>query len=69
MGRKTYESIPPKFRPLPGRHNLVLSRAPDFAPPGVLRSGSFEQALAALERLPDLDQVFVASKQVRLGHR
>lgn len=26
MGRKTYESIPEKFRPLPGRRNIVLSR-------------------------------------------
>ena len=27
MGRKTYESIAPKFRPLAGRRNVVLSRA------------------------------------------
>lgn len=27
MGRKTWESIPPKFRPLPGRRNLVISRS------------------------------------------
>lgn len=26
MGRKTWESLPAKFRPLPGRHNIVLSR-------------------------------------------
>jgi dihydrofolate reductase len=27
MGRKTYESLPQKFRPLPNRHNIVLSRS------------------------------------------
>jgi len=27
MGRKTYESIPKKFRPLPGRLNIILSRS------------------------------------------
>lgn len=29
MGRKTYESIPDRFRPLPGRKNLVITRNPD----------------------------------------
>jgi dihydrofolate reductase len=32
MGRKTYESIPAKFRPLPGRRNLVISSNPECAP-------------------------------------
>lgn len=27
MGRKTYESLPAKFRPLPNRHNIVISRS------------------------------------------
>ena len=30
MGRRNYESIPHKFRPLPGRPNIVLSRNPDY---------------------------------------
>lgn len=33
MGRKTWESIPEKFRPLPGRLNIVLTRSsPDSLP-------------------------------------
>ena len=32
MGRKTWESIPAKFRPLAGRRNIVLSRSSDFKP-------------------------------------
>ena len=30
MGRKTYESLPPKVRPLPNRHTIVLTRNPDY---------------------------------------
>jgi dihydrofolate reductase len=30
MGRKTWESLPPRFRPLPGRMNIVISRSSDF---------------------------------------
>jgi len=34
MGRKNYESLPLKFRPLPNRTNLVVSRKEDFEAPG-----------------------------------
>jgi dihydrofolate reductase len=34
MGRLTWESLPAKFRPLPGRRNLVLTRQPGWAAPG-----------------------------------
>jgi len=27
MGRKTYDSLPAKFKPLPQRHNIVVSRS------------------------------------------
>ena len=33
MGRKTYESIPSKFRPLPDRKNIILTRDLDYEVP------------------------------------
>ena len=42
MGRKTYQSI---GKPLKDRTNIVITRDPDFAVPGVLRAASFEDAL------------------------
>lgn len=33
MGRKTWESIPEKFRPLPNRKNIVITTQTDFAAP------------------------------------
>jgi dihydrofolate reductase len=45
MGRRTWESFPPRFRPLPGRTNIVLSRDPGFDPEGGLRAGDLDAAL------------------------
>jgi dihydrofolate reductase len=45
MGRKTWDSLPPKFRPLPGRLNVVVSRQPDWQAPGALGAGSVAQAV------------------------
>jgi dihydrofolate reductase len=48
MGRKTWESIPERYRPLPGRTNVVVTRQADYAlPAGVERAVSLESALAA----------------------
>ncbi len=46
MGRKTWESLPPRFRPLPGRRNIVVTRQPDFAAPGAELANSLEAGLA-----------------------
>jgi dihydrofolate reductase len=46
MGRKTWESLPPAFRPLPGRRNLVLSRNPEFLAPAAEVVADLEAALA-----------------------
>ena len=52
MGRKTYESIPPKFRPLPGWLNIVLSRAPGFEVENALASHP-DVAQCAVIGVPD----------------
>lgn len=45
MGRKTWQSLPPRFRPLPGRRNIVISRQADYAAPGAEVADSLENAL------------------------
>jgi dihydrofolate reductase/thymidylate synthase len=61
MGRKTWESIPAKFRPLPGRLNIVLSsRAGLELPGGVVLAGSLDDALERLRGLgAGVGRVFV----------
>ena len=49
MGRKTWDSLPPRFRPLPGRSNIVVTRQADWqaepASDQVLRAASLSEAL------------------------
>ncbi|MBO2557943.1 type 3 dihydrofolate reductase [Shewanella algae] len=51
MGRKTFESI---GCPLPGRHNIVISRQSDYAPEGVTRVSSFKEAVEAAGNCEEL---------------
>jgi dihydrofolate reductase len=46
MGRKTWESLPPKFRPLPGRLNVVVTRQADWTADGAVVAHSLEAACA-----------------------
>ncbi|MDU0344163.1 dihydrofolate reductase [Microbacterium sp. KSW2-29] len=45
MGRRTWESLPPRFRPLPGRRNIVVTRSDAWAAEGAERAGSLDEAL------------------------
>lgn len=51
MGRRTWESIPPKFRPLPNRLNIILTRsaATSSFGEGTLVASSLEDALSKLD--------------------
>jgi dihydrofolate reductase len=44
MGRKTWESLPPKFRPLPGRLNIVITRQTNWHAASAQTANSIEQA-------------------------
>jgi dihydrofolate reductase len=45
MGRRTWDSLPARFRPLPGRRNIVVTRDPRWSADGAERAGSVAAAL------------------------
>ena len=49
MGRKTWESLPPRFRPLPDRRNVVITRQPNYLAVGAIVTSSPCSALALLK--------------------
>ena len=62
MGRKTWFSIPERFRPLRNRINIVLSTSLKDSPPGAHLAGSFEEAMGLIsegELATEVDSVFV----------
>ena len=52
MGRRTWDSIPARFRPLPGRTNIVVTRQADWNAPGALRAASLQEAIALCAAQP-----------------
>ena len=58
MGRKTWESIPQKFRPLPNRQNIVLSRTQNTLT-GAQVVQSLDDALDYCDQNDNIDQIFV----------
>ena len=56
MGRKTWDSLPDRFRPLPGRRNVVVTRNASWQGQGAERAESLEDAL---QLVGDAGKVFV----------
>ncbi len=48
MGRRTWDSIPERFRPLPDRRNVVVTRQAEWQAAGAERASSVEHALELL---------------------
>lgn len=49
MGRRTWESLPERFRPLPGRVNIVVTRDPDYVAEGATVVASLAAAVEYAE--------------------
>ena len=58
MGRKTWESIPPKYRPLPGRLNCILSRKSPVEEGNFVYS-SLEIALEELQKNDSIETIHI----------
>ncbi len=58
MGRKTWDSIDPKFRPLKGRANIVVTRNPGWKADGVIVANSVAEAIREAQEL-EIDEIFI----------
>jgi dihydrofolate reductase len=58
-GRKNYESIPEKFRPLPNRTNIVITRQKNYQAPGAVVFPSIEKALEHISEKHGNEEVFI----------
>jgi dihydrofolate reductase len=56
MGRKTWESLPAAFRPLPGRRNIVLTRDRDYRAAGADLRHTLDEALSLAD---NHEEIFV----------
>jgi len=51
MGRKTWDSLPERFRPLPDRENIVITRQQDWAAEGARRAATVADAVRGQDRV------------------
>ena len=63
-GRKNYDSIPERFRPLPNRENAVLTRNADYEAPGALIFSSLEECLKHYENETERTVFIIGGGQI-----
>ena len=59
MGRKTWDSIPEKFRPLPGRRNIVLSNDIEFRPRDAIATRDLKSLVQSAKHPPTPDNFYI----------
>lgn len=59
MGRRTWDSIPPKYRPMPERLNVVITRGKPSVPEGVLVASSLDDGLVQAAAAESMERLFV----------
>jgi dihydrofolate reductase len=59
MGRKTWESLPEAFRPLPHRTNIIVTRNPEYQAEGAQITTSLEEAYGIAASADGSDEIFV----------
>ena len=62
MGRRTWEGIPDKYKPLPNRLNIVLSNDQEFKyslPKEVLSADNLENSISMASQYPDIERIVV----------
>ena len=64
MGRRNYESIPHKFRPLPGRPNIVMSRNSEYDSGGAALVTSLEDALEIAREAGESEAFIIGGGQI-----
>ena len=63
-GRKNYESIPEKFRPLPNRTNIIITRQSDYRAPGAIVVRSIEKALDEAMQTGDAEIFIIGGAEI-----
>lgn len=64
MGRKNYESIPEKFRPLPNRTNIVVTRQEKFQAPGCIIVHSIDEGLAIARTNKETETFIIGGAEI-----
>ena len=68
MGRKNYESLPEKFRPLPNRTSIVVTRQPDYKAPGCTIVHQLEQGVKMAEKNGEGELFIIGGSEIyKLG--